>query len=108
MNKLIIEQVPPNYYFEGTKSNPFQKYWHQKKWKILSEFLDNAEGKLLDIGCADRTTTSKIKEDNSKLIATGVDCYLGSISFAKKTQPSVSFVCGDVHRMPFKIRRLVM
>ena len=55
--KQILNQVPPNYYDHGVKNNILQRYWHKKKWHVLKGFLEGVSGKLLDIGCADGTTT---------------------------------------------------
>lgn len=56
----IPGQVPLDYYDSGIKNNLLQKYWHNHKWVNLSKFLENRQEKLLDIGCAEGTTTSQI------------------------------------------------
>ena len=35
----ILDQVPADYYERGIKNNFFQKYWHEKKWRVLKEFM---------------------------------------------------------------------
>lgn len=101
MNKKIIEQVPQDYYFNGVKSNPFQKYWHGKKWIELRSLLKNEKGRLLDIGCADGTTTSAIANSNKKFKVTGIDYYRKAIEFAGKTYKNIQFTEGDAHKLPF-------
>lgn len=100
--KEVIDQVPPNYYFQGIKTNLFQKYWHQKKWAVLKKFLSGSSGKLLDIGCADGTTTNFIKENFKGLQVSGVDYYDKAIDFAKKKYPGIKFIVGDAHNLPFQ------
>lgn len=101
--KEIINRVPPDYYHEGVKSNFFQKYWHTAKWKMLKKILENpAKGSLLDVGCADGTTTYQIHRSFPNLKITGLDSYEKAINFAKKTKPKIKFVIGDAHKLPFK------
>ena len=98
----ILSQVPRDYYDKGVKNNLFQKIWHTKKWSNLAEFLDMANGKLLDIGCADGTTTKQIKNSFPKLNVTGIDLYKNAINFAKKSPKGVTFIKADAHKLPFK------
>lgn len=99
----IINQVPADYYDKGVKSNLFQKYWHQKKWRTLGNYLKGlGKGKLLDIGCADGTTTYQIHKNFPNLKITGLDYYKKAIDFARRTKPQIKFVVGDTHNLPFK------
>jgi len=97
----ILAQVPVDYYAKGVKNNFLQKYWHSKKWQHLVNFLKKPHGRLLDIGCADGTTTYQIKKRFPKLKITGLDYYKETIDFAKKTKPQIHFVHGDAHELPF-------
>src|SRR3989344_6058732 len=72
--KKILNQVPADYYHRGVKTNFFQKYWHEKKWRVLKKFMGKTSGSLLDIGCADGTTT----------------------------KPRINFLVADAHKLPFK------
>lgn len=98
----ILKQVPPDYYDSGTKSNLLQKYWHNHKWNNLAKLLENRKATLLDIGCADGTTTSAIKRFFPNLNITGLDKYADAIKYAKKTNPGITFIQGDAHKLPFK------
>lgn len=99
----ILNQVPRDYYYQGIKSNILQKYWHKKKWRELKKHLDGLSNKkLLDIGCADGTTTYQIYKNFKNNIITGLDYYIKAIDFAKKKYPQIKFVAGDAHNMPFK------
>lgn len=98
----ILNQVPPNYYQQGVKTNLLQRYWHTKKWKTLEKLLPDLKGKLLDIGCADGTTIDYISQKFPFLNITGIDYYKKAIDFAKKTKPHIKFIHADVHSLPFK------
>src|SRR3990167_8039433 len=99
--KKIIKQVPPDYYASGIKNNLFQKYWHGRKWQTLRSFLPKINGRVLDIGCADGTTTAQIDHLLPKAQITGLDYYKEAIVFARKANPKIEFVLGDAHRLPF-------
>lgn len=99
----ILNHVPADYYHKGVKSNFLQKYWHTKKWKTLEKFLRNqSSGKLLDVGCADGTTTLQIHKNFPKLKITGIDAYDKAVNFAKKTKTKINFIVADAHKLPFK------
>jgi len=101
----ILNQVPADYYDQGVKTNLFQKYWHQKKWRTLKKFLkESAKGSFLDIGCADGTTTFQIYKNFPNLKITGLDYYRKAIEFARRTKPQIKFVIADVHKLPFPNR----
>ena len=38
----ILNQVPPDYYESGVKSNYLQRLWHKRKWENLEKLLGNA------------------------------------------------------------------
>jgi len=98
----ILDQVPPDYYESGVKSNFFQKYWHSRKWHHLKEFLISVRGnRLLDIGCADGTTTRQIKKILPLTTITGIDLYKKAIDHAKRKAGKIRFIHGDVHKLPF-------
>ncbi len=99
----ILSQVPPDYYHKGVRTNILQEYWHNKKWGKLEKALKGiSNSKLLDIGCADGTTTHKIHKRFKNMKVVGVDYYKEAINFAKKTKPGIKFVHADAHNLPFK------
>ena len=100
--KQILSQVPANYYEKGVRTNFLQKYWHTKKWHHLGEFLTGVESTaLLDIGCADGTTTRQLQKILPDARIVGVDYYKKAIDFAKKKKSKIKFVHADVHDLPF-------
>lgn len=100
--KKVLSQVPPNYYALGVKSNWLQRFWHTKKWRELCEFLAGDSGKLLDIGCADGTTTAAILKCYPNLRITAIDYYDSAIGFAKKNYDGINFKTADASNLPFK------
>lgn len=98
----ILKQVPPDYYSRGTKTNTFQKIWHKRKWENLKWLLENQNAALLDIGCADGTTLSQVKNLFPKLKLTGLDKYGDAVKYAKRINPGITFIEGDAHMLPFK------
>jgi len=100
--KKILSQVPPNYYEKGVRTNFLQKYWHKKKWHHLEEFLNGIEcSALLDIGCADGTTTRQLQKIIPGARIVGVDYYKNAIDYAKRKKSKIKFVHADVHNLPF-------
>lgn len=99
----VLEQVPPDYYASGVKSNIFQKFWHQKKWDKLETHLKNhKKSRLLDVGCADGTTTLQILEKFPDFKITGIDAYKKAVNYARGKNSKADFVHGDAHSLPFK------
>src|SRR4030043_1945760 len=98
----ILEQVPADYYHRGIKTNLLQRYWHEKKWRVLKELIGKTSGSLLDIGCADGTTTSQIQKFYPSLKITAIDYYQKTIKYAKATNPKINFLVADAHKLPFK------
>lgn len=100
--KDVVSQVPVDYYEKGIKTNYFQRAWHRKKWGILKRYLKEVKGGLLlDIGCADGTTTKQIKRFLPTTKVTGVDYYKKAIIYARKRTKAIKFVIGDAHSLPF-------
>ena len=100
--KQILNQVPPDYYESGVKNNFLQEYWHKRKWHHLKEFFTGIKGKsLLDIGCADGTTTRQIQKILPDARIIGIDYYKHAVDYARKRKSEIKFVHGDVHNLPF-------
>ncbi|OGD86518.1 hypothetical protein A2164_03335, partial [Candidatus Curtissbacteria bacterium RBG_13_35_7] len=74
----------------------------EKKWRVLKELIGKTSGSLLDIGCADGTTTSQIQKFYPSLKITAIDYYQKTIKYAKATNPKINFLVADAHKLPFK------
>src|SRR3989344_2962480 len=91
--KQVLSQVPPNYYEKGVRTNFLQKYWHTKKWHHLEEFLTGVESSaLLDIGCADGTTTRQLQKIIPEARIVGIDYYKKAIDFANNSFDTVTAI----------------
>lgn len=99
--KVIWAQVPPDYYDEGFKKNPFQKFWHGQKIAQIIKILPKKSDKVLDIGCSSAIVTFEIAKNMPKSKVTGLDSYKAAIDFAKAKYPHIKFVVGDAHKLPF-------
>jgi ubiquinone/menaquinone biosynthesis C-methylase UbiE len=102
VNPKILEQVPPDYYDKGMKTNLFQWIWHTWKWQSLKSLIRDLKGEVLDIGCADGTITEKIDSFLPQAKLTGLDLYQKAIEYARKKRPQINFVCANARKMPFK------
>lgn len=99
----IWQQVPPDYYFKGTKTNLLQWIWHTQKFRVF-KFLINKRNfnHILDIGCADGTFTNKISKIFPKGITIGIDIYPNALNYGKKIYPHIKFILADAHKLSFK------
>ena len=98
----IWQQVPPDYYDQGIKSNLLQRLWHNHKITNLISLVNGKNFKrILDVGCADGTLTNKISRifPHSKIF--GVDVYTQAIAYGEKKYPHISFIVADAHKLPF-------
>jgi ubiquinone/menaquinone biosynthesis C-methylase UbiE len=97
--------VPPNWYHESLKVDPFQKLWHKRRFYEVIKVIDPVRnGKVLDIGCADGTFSKVIldKTKTSQLI--GIDVVKTSVDWANKhwKNKKMKFVVGDAHKLEYK------
>lgn len=102
----LHENVPPDWYFSSIKRNPFQRFWHESRFKEVAKFIDPVPGgKILDIGSADGMFTKVIldKSDAEKIV--GIDVLKKSVDWANKhwkRQGKMHFQLGDAHKLKFK------
>lgn len=100
----IWQQVPPDYYQTGVKTNLLQWIWHTWKWNSMEQFfkdLNPAPLRILDIGCASGYLTSQIAAFFPNSEVCGVDSYKKVIEFGRKTYPNIKFKFADAHKLPF-------
>ncbi len=100
----IWNQVPPDYYQTGVKSNAFQWIWHSWKWYSIKQILKFAKIealKILDIGCASGYLTFQIATFFPNAEVVGIDSYKRAIEYGQKIYPNIKFKVGDAHKLPF-------
>lgn len=100
----LHENVPPNWYHQSLKIDPFQRYWHKRRFEEVSRVIEPA-GQVLDVGCADGTFSKVVLDRSkaSKFIA--IDVLKSSIDWASrywKKERKMKFMVADAHSLPFK------
>ena len=60
--KEIHEDVPPDYYDTGLKSNLVQRIYHSRRFNKVCSMVSKANGSILDIGCDGGTLLEKVAE----------------------------------------------
>ena len=101
----LHEQVPPNWYYQSLKVDPFQKYWHRKRFEEVTKVLERVDGEVLDIGCADGMFSKVILDGTGARKLIGIDILKTSISWAInhwKNNKKMKFAQGDAHKLNFK------
>lgn len=104
----ILEQVPPDYYQTGVKTNILQRFWHKSRLQETKTLLKNTlynnhSGlRVLDIGCASGWFLSELAKELPSFHCTGVDLYKDAIAFGKKKYPHIEFRVADAHALPMK------
>ena len=100
MNK---KQSPVNWYDESIKVDPFQRFWHKKRFTEVSRIINPVKGKVLDIGCNDGTFSKIIFERTKANKLIGIDVLQTSVDWANKhwKNPRMKFIVGDAHNLKF-------
>ncbi len=94
----------PCYYFMNNLTITFYEHLlepllHNWKARIAVWIANNSPGLTLDICCGTGKQCRLIAEHSAVV---GLDLDLELLKFAKTTAPSLSFVCADAGRLPFK------
>ena len=100
MNK---KQSPVNWYDESIKVDPFQRFWHKKRFTEVSRIINPVKGKVLDVGCNDGTFSKIIFERTKANKLIGIDVLQTSVDWANKhwKNPRMKFIVGDAHNLKF-------
>ena len=60
----LHKRVPPNWYYQSLRVDPFQRFWHKKRFDEVKKVVEPVNGgKVLDIGCADGTFSKVILDE---------------------------------------------
>ncbi len=97
----IIENVPVDYYQNGTKNNFLQRYWHFNKLKKVISFIDFNPKRILDVGCASGWFLSEVLKIHKDAKAYGIDVYEEAIDYGSKLYPKINFSVSDAHKTKF-------
>jgi len=97
--------LPPDYYERSIKTNPFQRFWHTRRFRDIGRLVEPVAGEILDIGCADGTFTKIVADRSGCRKITGIDILEGSVNHAAKKfakDKRFKFLVADAHELPFK------
>jgi len=97
------KQSPVNWYDESIKVDPFQRFWHKKRFTEVSRIINPVKGKVLDVGCNDGTFSKIIFERTKANKLIGIDVLQTSVDWANKhwKNPRMKFIVGDAHNLKF-------
>lgn len=99
----ILNLVPPDYYQNGVRKNPLQRYWHGTKINFALKLLNNLVFKnCLDVGSASGYMISRVAKRYPDVRFYAIDAYAEAIEFAKKQYPHISFIKAEAEKLPFK------
>lgn len=101
----LHEQVPPNWYYQSIRIDPFQKFWHKRRFEEVSKLIEPVENEILDIGCADGMFSKVILDKSRAKKLLGIDVLKSSVSWAKKhwkKEKKIEFQVGDAQNLDFK------
>lgn len=97
--------VPPNWYYQSLKIDPFQKLWHKRRFEEVTKILERVDGNVLDVGCADGMFSKVILDGTEAKKLIGIDVLKSSVDWAnkhwKKFQ-NMNFEVGDAHKLNYK------
>jgi len=96
--------VPPDWYFSSIKINPFQRYWHKRRFEEVRKLVEKKDGEILDIGSADGVFTKVILDKSGSKKITGIDVLKTSVNWANnhwKKNRKLVFKVGDAHKLDF-------
>lgn len=92
----IHKAVPSDYYQSGIKRNLLQRYWHTRRFNLISRELAalNLDAPVLDLGCHSGDLTAVVARASGQPVV-GIDISEDAISYAQKRFPDIKFVQGD-------------
>ena len=103
--EILHRNVPPDWYQRGIKENLGQRFWHSCRFSNIAKLIEDSDGKILDIGCADGTFTKLILDRSKATLVIGVDILSSSVSYARKRffkNKRLKFQVADAEKLPFK------
>jgi len=80
----LHKKVPPNWYYQSLKVDPFQKFWHKRRFEEVTKVLEKVNGEVLDMGCADGMFSKVILDGTGAKKLIGIDVLKSSVNWANK------------------------
>lgn len=100
----LHEGVPPNWYWESLRVDPFQRYWHKRRFEEVRRLIEPVSGLVLDVGSADGIFSKVILDTTRAKKLIGIEVLRSSVSWAKshwKKVRRMEFRVGDAHELKF-------
>lgn len=101
----LHEKVPANWYYQSLRVDPFQKYWHKRRFNEVGKLIDPVAGKVLDVGSADGVFSNVILTKSKARQLIGVEVLKKSVEWANnhwKNNRKMKFILGDAHKLDFE------
>ena len=101
----LHKNTPPNWYYQSIRVDPFQKYWHWRRFAEVAKLVEPTGGEVLDIGCADGVFSKVIFNKSKADKYIGLDVIKTSIDWARhhwRYEKRMKFIVGDAHDLKFK------
>ncbi len=99
----LHENTPSNWYYESIKVDFFQRLWHKTRFSNVTRVIEEVNGRVLDIGCADGTFSKVLLEKSKADKLIGIDVLETSVNWARRhwKNPKMKFLVGDAHNLKF-------
>lgn len=101
----LHKKVPSDWYDESLKVDPFQRYWHSRRFAEVTKVLTKVRGRVLDIGANDGTFSKVVLDGTNATELIGLDVIKKTTNWANKHWKytrRMRFMVGDAHKLPFK------
>ena len=98
----IHENVAPDHYDRAISGNLWQRFWHNTRFRALSNVLEPVDGRILDIGCHSGLCTEKIIAKTNPLEVYGIDLSVKAIERAGRRIKDGKFLVGDAENLPYQ------
>lgn len=98
-------RTPPNWYYQSLRVDPFQRYWHKRRFEEVGRLIEPIEGKVLDLGSADGVFSKVILDKSGAKSLIGIDVLEKSVAWANKhwkKTGKMKFLVRDAHDLNFK------
>jgi 2-polyprenyl-3-methyl-5-hydroxy-6-metoxy-1,4-benzoquinol methylase len=101
MRKLIT--MATDNYQKHTSKNPLKKFLINNFYNIfLSQIKDLKIESILDVGCGEGITLSKLKENKIGRSHEGIDYSKEAVETANKEYPNLHIFQGDIYNLKYK------
>lgn len=102
----LHEDVPGEYYDRSIVENPFQRFWHTRRFKEFHSFIKGLHCKhILDVGSHGGRFTYEIAKAFPQAHIRGIDMSSQAIKYAQKKYPQISFNVARAQELPYSSKQ---